>query len=78
MSDVLVVTSKVKKYIKESAGMNCAGNVPAELSTIVRAVCDAAIAAAAKDRRKTVKDRDVCLPAPAPAADADASDGFGM
>ena len=70
MSDVLVVTSKVKKYIKETAGMNCAGNVPAELSNIVRAVCDAAIAAAAKDRRKTVKDRDVSVPAPAPAAEA--------
>ncbi|MCX8230099.1 MAG: hypothetical protein OTJ44_09175 [Planctomycetota bacterium] len=62
MSEVLVVTSKVKQYIKDTAGMNCAGAVPGELSNLVRQICDAAIASAAKDRRKTVKDRDVQFP----------------
>lgn len=74
MSDVLVVTSKVKKYIKEKAGMNCAGSVPSELSDIVRKACDEAIEAAQKDRRKTVKDRDIPRSSPA----MDAGDGGGM
>ncbi|MCH2112946.1 MAG: hypothetical protein MK213_08820 [Planctomycetes bacterium] len=60
--EVLVVTSKLKRYIKETAGMNCAGNVPAALSVLVRQLTDAAIANAAKDRRKTVKDRDYVMP----------------
>ena len=60
MSDeVLVVTSKIKKYIKEKSEMNTAGNVAQILSDRVRALCDAAIEAARKDGRKTVKDRDV-------------------
>ncbi|MDP6850796.1 MAG: hypothetical protein QGH51_04915 [Planctomycetota bacterium] len=64
-SEVLVVVSKLKKYIKEQSGMNCAGNVSPVISDMVRALTDQAIAAAAKDRRKTVKDRDFSWPAPA-------------
>ncbi len=63
--EVLVVISKLKKYIKEQAGMNCAGNVAPVVSQMVRELTDAAIAAAAKDRRKTVKDRDFAWPVPA-------------
>jgi len=63
--EVLVVISKLKKYIKTSAGMNCAGNVAPVVSAMVRELTDTAIAAAAKDRRKTVKDRDFSWPAPA-------------
>ena len=57
--EVLVVASKVKKYIKEKAEMNTAGNVVEVLSDRVREMCDAAIEAARKDGRKTVKDRDL-------------------
>jgi len=59
MSDeVLVVASKVKKYIKDKSDMNTAGNVPAVISEKIRAMCDQAIEAARRDGRKTVKDRD--------------------
>lgn len=56
--DVLVVASKLKKYLKEEKGMHTAGNVPAVLSDVVREIVDVAVEKAKKDRRKTVKDRD--------------------
>lgn len=59
MSDVLVVASKVKAYIKEKGGMNTSGNVPEELSKRVAAICEKAIENAKADGRKTVMDRDV-------------------
>ena len=37
--DVLVVVSKLKNYIRETAGMNTAGNVAPVLSEIVRNTC---------------------------------------
>ncbi|MBA3541647.1 MAG: hypothetical protein H0T79_18680 [Deltaproteobacteria bacterium] len=49
----------MKKYIKERSGMNCSDSVGDALSEHVRAVCDEAIRAAARDERKTVLDRDV-------------------
>jgi hypothetical protein len=57
--DVLVVVSKMKKYIKDRSGMNCSDAVADVLSTHLRALCDDAIRAAARDERKTVLDRDV-------------------
>ena len=57
--DVLIVVSKMKKYIKDRSGMNCSDAVAELLSEHVRAVCDDAIRAAARDERKTVLDRDV-------------------
>mgnify|MGYP004007894507 CR=1 FL=1 len=64
MSDqeVLIVISKLKKYIKAKSGMNTAGNVAPALSAMVYQLCDEAIARAEKDRRKTVMDRDFQLP----------------
>ena len=60
MSDeVLVVASKVKAYIKSAAGFNTSVASIDALSNKVKEVCDAAIEAARKDRRKTVKDRDI-------------------
>jgi histone H3/H4 len=56
--EVLIVTSKLKKYIKESAGMNTAGNVAEVLSAKVRELVAAAVDSAKKDGRKTIKDRD--------------------
>jgi hypothetical protein len=60
--DVLIVVSKMKKYIKDRSGMNCSDAVAEMLSDHVRAVCDDSIRAAARDERKTVLDRDVPRP----------------
>jgi histone H3/H4 len=55
---VLVVVSKVKDYIREQSEMNTAGTVAPKISEIVRKLCDAAIANARKDGRKTVMEKD--------------------
>ena len=52
----------MKKYIKDRSGMNCSDAVAEVLSEHVRALCDDAIRAAARDERKTVLDRDVPRP----------------
>jgi hypothetical protein len=57
--DILIVVSKVKKYIRERSGMNTSDAVAERLSDHVRAVCDESIRAAGRDGRKTVLDRDV-------------------
>jgi len=57
--EILIVVSKMKKYIRDRSGMNCSDGVAEQLSDHVRAVCDDAIRAAARDERKTVLDRDV-------------------
>jgi hypothetical protein len=60
--DILVVMSKLKKYIKDRSGMNCSDAVADVLSEHVRALCDESIRAAGRDERKTVLDRDVPRP----------------
>jgi hypothetical protein len=60
--EVLIVVSKMKKYIKDRSGFNCSDAVADMLSDHVRAICDDAIRAAARDERKTVLDRDVPRP----------------
>ncbi|HVK88237.1 MAG TPA: hypothetical protein VM513_29155, partial [Kofleriaceae bacterium] len=57
--DILIVVSKLKKYIKDRSGFNTSDAVADQLSEHVRAICDEAIRAAARDDRKTVLDRDV-------------------
>ena len=57
--EILIVVSKMKKYIKDRSGMNCSDSVADALSDHVRAVCDESIRAAGLDGRKTVLDRDV-------------------
>lgn len=57
-ADVLVVVSKIKKYIKATANMNTAGNVSPKLSEAVRRMCMQAVEKAKSDGRKTVMDRD--------------------
>ncbi len=59
MSEVLVVTSKVKAFIKEKSQMNTSGNVPEELSKRIVVMLERAIENAQKDGRKTVMDRDI-------------------
>jgi hypothetical protein len=60
--DVLIVVSKLKKYIKDRSGFNTSDGVMDLLSEHVRAICDDAIRAAARDERKTVLDRDIPRP----------------
>jgi hypothetical protein len=60
--DILVVVSKLKKYIKDRSGMNTSDSVADVISDHVRAVCDEAIRAAGSDGRRTVLDRDVPRP----------------
>lgn len=59
--DILIVASKLKKYIRESAGMNTSANVLSKLSSEIRKLCDTAIENAKTDGRKTVMDRDFSL-----------------
>lgn len=59
MSEVLVVTSKVKKYIKESGDCNTSGETIDVLSKAVQALCDRGVEAAKADGRKTVMVRDI-------------------
>jgi len=61
MADVLVVTSKVKKYIKENGGCNTSSETVAVLSAAVQKLCDKGIASAKSDGRKTVMDRDIII-----------------
>jgi histone H3/H4 len=58
MSQVLVVASKVKAYIKEKAGMNTSASVIEALSNIIEQECNKAIENAKAEKRKTVMDRD--------------------
>lgn len=61
-SDILIVASKLKKYIRARSGMNTSDGVMSRLSDHVRAICDQAIRNAAQDGRKTVLDRDIPRP----------------
>ena len=63
-SEMLIVVSKMKKYIRDRSGMNCSDGVADALSEHVRAWCDDAIRVAAADGRKTVLDRDVVKRSP--------------
>jgi len=56
--DVLIVASKLKKYIREKSGMSCSADVLEALSDMVRIQANDAIDRARADGRKTVKGRD--------------------
>ena len=55
----MVITSKVKAYIKNRGGLNIAAAAIDAISDKVREICDDAIDKAKKDKRKTLKDRDI-------------------
>jgi histone H3/H4 len=57
-SEVLVVASKLKNYIREKSQMNTSAAVVEVLSNRLRRLCDEAIEKARADGRKTVMDRD--------------------
>jgi histone H3/H4 len=58
-SEVLVVASKIKTYIKEQGDMKTSASVLGALSDRLRTMCNEAIESARSDGRKTVLDRDV-------------------
>jgi len=56
--DVLVVVSKLKRYVRMRSEMNTSDTVVTPLSNHLRQLCNEAIRNAARDGRKTVLDRD--------------------
>ena len=60
--DVLVVVSKLKSYIKSEYGMSTSSQVPAVLTGEIKKLLANAAEKAAKDRRKTIMDRDFAAP----------------
>ena len=56
--DILIVVSKLKKYIKAKSGLRTSDDVVHILSDQVRKLCDQAIRRAHEHERKTVLDRD--------------------
>ena len=56
--ETLVVVSKLKSYIRSTAGMNTSDAVATVLSDRIREICDHAVAKAKGEGRKTVLDRD--------------------
>ncbi|MBX3041207.1 MAG: hypothetical protein KF789_10930 [Bdellovibrionaceae bacterium] len=61
MSEVLVVTSKVKKIVKEKGGMNTSAATIEILSKAVEKLCLKGVENAKADGRKTVMDRDIII-----------------
>lgn len=59
MADVLIVSSKVKKFVKEKASFNTSAEFIEALSQRVEAICNDAIDRARDGKRKTVKARDL-------------------
>jgi len=61
MAEILVVTSKVKKLIKEKAGMNTSQETIEQLSRAVEKLVERGIETAKADKRKTVMGRDIIV-----------------
>ncbi len=57
-NEVLVVSSKLKSYIKETSGLSTSAAVIDAVSAKIKEMCDKAIQNAKNDKRKTVMDRD--------------------
>ncbi|MCB0393825.1 MAG: hypothetical protein KDD25_04670 [Bdellovibrionales bacterium] len=61
MADILVVTSKVKKFVKDKADLNTSAKTIEQLSKAVEALCLRGIENAKADGRKTLLDRDISI-----------------
>lgn len=61
MADVLVVTSKVKKFVKEKGGCNTSAETIDVLSQAVERLCAKGVEHAKNDGRKTVMARDIII-----------------
>ncbi len=57
-TEILIVASKLKAYIKSRSDLNTSASVMERLSDMVRLLSDQAIDNARRDGRKTVMDRD--------------------
>jgi hypothetical protein len=57
-NDVLVVVSKLKKYVRDWSGMNTSDGAMPVISEYLRELCREAIRQAGQDGRRTVLDRD--------------------
>ncbi len=60
-ADILVVTSKVKKFIKEKGEMNTSAETIDILSKAVERLCAKGMESAKADGRKTVMARDIII-----------------
>jgi histone H3/H4 len=60
--EALVVASKVKKLIKDEAGLSTSAQAIEQLTVRIRTICLKAIENAKADKRKTVMDRDFVAP----------------
>ncbi len=60
-ADILVVTSKVKKFIKEKSEMNTSAETIDVLSKAIERLCAKGIESAKADGRKTVMARDIMI-----------------
>lgn len=58
-TDILVVTSKVKKYVKNRNGLATSSAAINVLSDRIEAMLDAAMQRALTDGRKTIMERDL-------------------
>ena len=61
MSNVLVVTSKVKKFIKDESGCNTSAETVEVMSKAVEQLCKKGVESAKSDGRKTVMARDIII-----------------
>lgn len=61
MEETLVVTSKVKKFIKEKSEMNTSAETIDILSKAIERLCIKGIESAKADGRKTVMARDIII-----------------
>jgi histone H3/H4 len=62
IKEVLVVASKVKKFIKDKSDLNTSSQVMEQLTLRVQRICLDSIKRAIDDKRKTVMDRDFTPP----------------
>jgi len=62
IAETLVVASKVKKMIKEDAGLSTSAQAIDQLTIRIQTICTQAIENAKSDKRKTVMDRDFTAP----------------
>lgn len=59
MSEILVVASKVKGYIKEKGECNTSASTMDALTAVIAKILDKSIENAKADKRKTVMDKDI-------------------
>jgi histone H3/H4 len=62
IGEALVVASKVKKMIKDEAGLSTSAQAIDQLTIRIQTICNQAMENAKSDKRKTVMDRDFSAP----------------